>query len=101
LAYACVAASSVIDFAAIVIDGAMPIAVRDRLTARVAARFAALDRRGLSDVSIIPGAIGPDARALGGAALPLIANFARDREVLFKDAPNGLAAVQPSQWPLA
>jgi predicted NBD/HSP70 family sugar kinase len=101
LAYACVAATSVIDFAAIVIDGAMPTVVRDRLTARVAERFSAHDRRGLSDVAIMSGAIGPDARALGGAALPLIANFARDREVLFKDAPNGLAAVSPNQWPLA
>jgi len=48
-----------------------------------------LDRRGLSDVKIIAGAVGADARAVGGAALPLIKNFARDREVLFKDAPSG------------
>ena len=27
----------------------------------------------------------------GGAALPLIKNFARDREVLLKDAPAGTA----------
>jgi predicted NBD/HSP70 family sugar kinase len=101
LAYACVAAISVIDFAAIVIDGAMPIEVRDRLTARVAERVETLDRRGLSDVAIMPGAIGADARALGGAALPLIANFARDREVLFKDAPGELTPVLPNPWPLA
>jgi predicted NBD/HSP70 family sugar kinase len=101
LAYACVAAISVIDVAAIVIDGAMPVGVRDRLTARVAERVEGLDRRGLSDVSIMPGVVGADARALGGAALPLIANFARDREVLFKDAPGGLTSVQPSPWPQA
>jgi predicted NBD/HSP70 family sugar kinase len=101
LAYACVAAISVIDVAAIVIDGAMPTGVRDRLAARVAERVESLDRRGLSDVAIMPGAVGPDARALGGAALPLIASFARDREVLFKDAPGGLAPVQPDPWPRA
>ena len=89
LAYACVAAISVIDFAAIIIDGAMPTGVRDRLTARVSERVEALDRRGLSDVAILPGAVGAEARAIGGAALPLIANFARDREVLFKDAATG------------
>ena len=50
LAYASVAAISVIDFEAIVIDGAMPAAVRDRLTARTAQIFDSLDRRGLSDV---------------------------------------------------
>jgi predicted NBD/HSP70 family sugar kinase len=98
LAYACVASISVIDFAAIVIDGAMPTGVRDRLTARVAERVEALDRRGLSDVAILPGAIGAEARAIGGAALPLIANFARDREVLFKDAATGLTPAQPNQW---
>ncbi len=86
LAYACAAAISVIDFEAIVIDGAMPAAVRDRLTARTADVFSGLDRRGLSDVDIVPGTIGADARAIGGAALPLIRNFGRDREVLLKDA---------------
>ena len=85
LAYASVAAISVIDFEAIVIDGGMPADVRDRLVARTAQIFDTLDRRGLSDVVIVPGAVGADARAIGGAALPLIKNFARDREVLLKD----------------
>jgi predicted NBD/HSP70 family sugar kinase len=86
LAYAAVAAISVIDFEAIVIDGAMPATVRERLTARTARVFADLDRRGLSDVDIVSGSIGADAGSIGGAALPLIKHFARDREVLFKDA---------------
>jgi predicted NBD/HSP70 family sugar kinase len=89
LAYASIAATAVIDFKAVIIDGAMPAAVRDRLVSRVAHHFAALDRRGLSDLTFEPGSIGPDARAIGGAALPLIKNFARDREVLFKDTPAG------------
>jgi predicted NBD/HSP70 family sugar kinase len=87
LSYAAVAAIAVIDVEAIVIDGAMPADVRRKLCARVAAQFEALDRRGLSEVAIVAGAIGADAPAIGGAALPLIKNFARDREVLFKDAP--------------
>ena len=86
LACAVVTAISVIDVQAVVIDGAMPAAVRKRLTQRVSERLEAFDRRGLSDVTIAPGAIGADARAIGGAALPLIKTFARDREVLFKDA---------------
>ena len=88
LAYASVAAVSVIDFEAIVIDGEIPAKVRERLAARTAEVFAGLDRRGLSEVEIVSGGIGADARAIGGAALPLIKNFARDREVLFKDAMN-------------
>jgi predicted NBD/HSP70 family sugar kinase len=91
LAYACLAAISVIDFEAVVIDGAMPIAVRARLVARVREIYETLDRRGLIDATIRVGSIGPNARALGGAALPLMANFARDREVLFKEPPNGSA----------
>ena len=86
LAYATLAAISVIDFEAIVIDGALPAAVRERLTARTSQVFAGLDRRGLSDVDIVAGSIGADAGSIGGAALPLIKQFALDREVLFKDA---------------
>jgi predicted NBD/HSP70 family sugar kinase len=86
LAYATVAAISVIDFEAIVIDGALPATVRERLIARTAQVFRGLDRRGLSDVEIVSGSIGADAGSIGGAALPLIKHFARDREVLFKDA---------------
>ena len=85
LAYASLAAISVLDFEAIVIDGAMPAAIRDRLTARTLQIFSGLDRRGLSEVEIVSGTVGADARAIGGAALPLIKNFGRDREVLLKD----------------
>lgn len=86
LAYAIVAAISVLDFEAIVIDGAFPATVRERLTARAAQLFSGLDRRGLSEVDIVSGSIGADAGSIGAAALPLIKHFARDREVLFKDA---------------
>jgi predicted NBD/HSP70 family sugar kinase len=86
LAYATVAAISIIDFEAIVIDGALPATVRERLTARTAEVFAGLDRRGLSEVDIVSGSIGADAGSIGGAALPLVKHFALDREVLFKEA---------------
>jgi predicted NBD/HSP70 family sugar kinase len=85
LAYASVAAISVIDFEAIVIDGEMPATVRDRVIARATEAFESLDRRGLSDVVFAPGTVGADAGAIGGAALPLVKAFARDREVLLKD----------------
>jgi predicted NBD/HSP70 family sugar kinase len=85
LAYAIVSAISVVDVGAIVIDGAMPASVRQSLCTLVAAELEKLDRRGLSDVRVLAGAVGPDARAIGGAALPLIKDFARDRDVLFKE----------------
>lgn len=86
LAYASLAAISVIDFEAAVIDGAMPAPVRERLTTRVREVFETLDRRGLSDLAFVPGVIGPDARPIGAAALPFIRNFGRDQEVLLKDS---------------
>ena len=82
LAQASLAAISVIDFEAIVIDGAMPADVRKRLVARVGEKLELLDRQGLSPVSVLEGSIGIDARAIGGAALPLLAHFGHDREAL-------------------
>jgi predicted NBD/HSP70 family sugar kinase len=84
LAFAVVAAISVIDFHAVVIDGAFPASVRTRIVAGVRERIADFDRQGLSPVEIAEGTIGSVARAIGGACLPLLANFARDRDVLFK-----------------
>jgi predicted NBD/HSP70 family sugar kinase len=86
LAQAIVSATSVIDFEAAVIDGAFPAEVRARIVARTAATIEGFDRQGLSPVAIREGTIGSDARAIGGGALPLLADFARDREVLFKEA---------------
>jgi predicted NBD/HSP70 family sugar kinase len=85
LAYAIVSAISVVDVEAVVIDGEMPAGVRDRLVSRTAQAFRSLDQRGLSEVDIVPGVIGADASAIGGASLPLIKTFGRDREVLLKD----------------
>ena len=83
---ASLAAIAVIDFEAIVIDGAMPRAVRARLAAAVADTLGRLNTQGLSPVRVFQGTIGPDARAIGGAALPLLANFGHEREALFKTA---------------
>ncbi len=85
LALATLSAITVIDFGAAIIDGAMPSSVRHRIVAGTAAELAKLDQRGLSPVEILEGAIGSGAQAKGAASLPLLANFARDRDVLFKD----------------
>jgi hypothetical protein len=44
-----------------------------------------MDRQGLSPVAVEQGSIGAGARAIGGATLVMLANFAPDREILFKD----------------
>jgi predicted NBD/HSP70 family sugar kinase len=86
LAHAALSAASVIDFEAVIIDGALPLAVRRRLVDETRACFGQLDSRGIAPLAILEGTIGRDARALGAASLPLFANFMIDRDVLFKDA---------------
>lgn len=85
LAPAIVAAVAVVDVETVVIDGAFPARVRRAITARTRAALEATDRRGLSPFALVEGALGSGARAMGGAAVPLLANFTQDREVLFKD----------------
>jgi predicted NBD/HSP70 family sugar kinase len=85
LAQAIAALLAVIDFEAIIIDGAFPLDVRRRLVERTNEYWARMDRQGLTDAVVVEGSIGRDARAIGGAALPLLAAFARDHDVLFKD----------------
>lgn len=85
LAYAIVAAIAVIDVETVIIDGAFPQHVRSRIIDRTRQAIGRLDRQGLSSFSLIEGTIGDAARAMGGAAIPLLANFTKDREVLFKE----------------
>ena len=85
LAQAITSLLAVIDFEAIVIDGAFSADVRGRLVAQTRAQRARIDGQGLTDAVVVEGSIGRDARAIGGAALPLLAAFAPDHDVLFKD----------------
>ena len=86
LAFAAVATMSVVDFEAIIIDGAMPADVRAELVRKTRLAVASHDLRGLPKFSIEEGSIGSDARAMGAASLSLFANYIIDRDVLFKEA---------------
>lgn len=85
LALTVVSAVSIIDFETIIIDGAFPRTVRQKLVERTRAAVAEFDRQGLAPFEIAEGSIGSGAREIGGACLPLLANFTQDREVLFKE----------------
>lgn len=85
LAYAIVAAIAVIDVETVIIDGAFPVWVRATIIERTQSALGRINRQGLSAFRLIPGSIGNAARAMGGASLPLLANFTQDREVLFKE----------------
>jgi predicted NBD/HSP70 family sugar kinase len=87
LAVSVVAAIAVIDVETVIIDGAFPAAIRKRIIAATEAAIFRVNRQGLSPFRLIEGSIGNAARAMGGASLPLLANFTQDREVLFKEQP--------------
>ena len=86
LAYACLVAASVVEFEAMIIDGAVPADVRQRIVEKTKSHLLDLDQRGVASFAVLEGLIGTDARALGAASLPLSANFIIDREILFKEA---------------
>lgn len=71
IAHAIVAAISLVDFDCVKIDGWMPATVRDRLIAEIEACLSRLNLTGLHRPQLQPGTVGPDARALGAASLPL------------------------------
>ncbi|MGN6156888.1 MAG: ROK family transcriptional regulator [Devosia sp.] len=85
VAFSIVAAIAVVDVETVIIDGAFPVEVRHRIIEQTRIALARVNRQGLSDFKLVEGSIGNAARAMGGAALPLLANFTQDREVLFKE----------------
>lgn len=85
LAVAAASAVSIIDFRTVVIDGAFPPSVRAALVEATRSELNHFDLQGLAAFTIAEGTIGFGAREIGGACLPLLANFTQDRELLFKD----------------
>ncbi|WP_074257526.1 ROK family transcriptional regulator [Vannielia litorea] len=75
LAKASLSICSVIDFEAIVIDGAFPPEVRADLVARVRRYLVNQDTRGLIEPRIEAGSIGQIARGIGAASAPIFSQF--------------------------
>ncbi len=75
LSKAALSTCSVIDFEAILIDGAFPEHIRDELVERVRRYVVTQDTRGLICPRIEAGSIGKKARAIGAAARPIGTQF--------------------------
>ncbi len=75
LTHMIVGAISIIDFPAILIDGNMPESLRETLVARVTQELDSLPLSGLHRPRVMPGSLGPRARPLGAASLPLSNRF--------------------------
>ncbi len=80
-----ISAASIIDFGAAVIDGGFPGWVRARIVAATRNAVQDLDLQGVIVPDIIEGAVGSEARAIGGASLPLFSRYLLDTSILFKD----------------
>ncbi|WP_064681303.1 ROK family transcriptional regulator [Rhizobium bangladeshense] len=88
LAQAIVAAASIVDFSAAVIDGGFPHWVRSRVVQATIDEAAKLDLQGVVMPEIIEGAVGAQARAIGGASLPIFSRYLTDQNVLFKEVDH-------------
>lgn len=86
LAHAAVAAGSVIDFPAAIIDGWLPENVRRRIVEATRIELSRLDLQGLNAPEIVEGKVGVHAKAMGAACLPLSNRYLFDQSVLFKVA---------------
>lgn len=84
LAHCVVNGVAFVDPDAVVLDGSFCRLLLQRLIERTAQALTHYDWEGMWAGTVIAGSTGPDARALGGAWLPLHANFAPDRELFLK-----------------
>jgi predicted NBD/HSP70 family sugar kinase len=84
LAQCVVSGTAFLDVDAVVIDGSFSRAMLEHLLAATREAMQAYDWEGLWPARLVAGSMGSDARALGGALLPLHENFAPDRDVFLK-----------------
>ncbi|MBB3181571.1 ROK family transcriptional regulator [Variovorax sp. Sphag1AA] len=84
IAMAIHSATALLELDGVIVDGSFS---REMLEAVLAETNGALDKfswEGIARPELLAGAVGADARAIGGALLPLYANFAPDRDLFLK-----------------
>jgi predicted NBD/HSP70 family sugar kinase len=84
IALAMASASCMLDPEGVIVDGSCSRALLDQLMSGIAGALGRYNWEGVQMPQVLTGTIGSDARALGGALLPLYANFAPDRDVFLK-----------------
>lgn len=86
IAQAITAAACLLDVEGVILDSSCSRDLRQALMAAVQDALPRYSWEGVARPALLEGSIGSDARALGGALLPLYANFAPDRELFLKVA---------------
>jgi predicted NBD/HSP70 family sugar kinase len=82
LAHAVIAAATVCDFQTALIDGSFSPALRTKLVQMIELEIDHLNLQGIVGPQVAEGSIGPVARALGGASLPLFDHYYFDQIAL-------------------
>ena len=84
IALAANSAACLLDLEGVIIDGSLARPLLALLLREVDNALARYDWEGVVRPDLMSGTIGSDARAIGGALLPLYANFAPDRDLFLK-----------------
>jgi predicted NBD/HSP70 family sugar kinase len=85
LASAILSATTLLELEAVLIDGWMPAAIRTEITTRTRAALHRLDLAGVDAPDIREGTVGPEARALGAAAIPLSQRYLIDQNAASRE----------------
>ena len=88
LAHTIASAAAVLDLEAVVIDGSMDRQVMAEVIARTERVLDRYDWEGITRPRVMMGSVGADARALGGAILPLYRHFAPLHDLYLKADPD-------------
>jgi predicted NBD/HSP70 family sugar kinase len=84
IAMAALSATALLELDALIIDGAFPDWVKTELVIAVEQAANNLNWEGIERTFIVEGTCGFHARAMGGASLPLLSQFAADHQSLMK-----------------
>jgi predicted NBD/HSP70 family sugar kinase len=92
LACAARAATALLDIDNLVIDGAVPAGVRKEIARATRRKLSSILAERPEPFSVLEGAFGHMAPAIGGACIPLFVEYSNDKEVLFKESEPRLSA---------
>lgn len=80
-------AACLLDLDGVIVDGSCSRGLLAALLDETACALDGYDWEGVARPQLLAGTIGSDARAIGGALMPLYANFAPDRDLFLKRLP--------------
>ncbi len=96
LGHAIVSALAILEFETVVIDGAFPPEIGQRLVSAVEQQLDRLDLQGVNRPAIRAGHFGSLARALGAAAQQISTDYMIDQNTLLREAPAKMPVARAS-----